>query len=42
VPLPMHLMLSLVGLSVAYVLTVEVCKRGFYRRQDKRRVTAHA
>lgn len=42
VPLPANLMLSLVGLSLTYVLAVEVCKRWFYRRQDKRRVTAHA
>jgi hypothetical protein len=42
VPLPAYLLLALVGLSLAYVLTVEACKRWFYRRQDRRRVTAHA
>jgi Mg2+-importing ATPase len=42
VPLPAYLLLSLVGVSLAYVLTVEACKRWFYRRQDRRRVTAHA
>jgi Mg2+-importing ATPase len=42
VPLPGHLMVSLIGVSLAYVLTVEGCKRWFYRRQDRRRVTAHA
>ena len=30
-------MLVLVGVSLAYGLTVEWAKHGFYRRQDRRR-----
>ena len=42
VPLPAHWLLTLVAVSLAYVLTVEWCKQGFYRRQDHRRRRAHA
>ncbi len=37
VPLPPHLLLTLVGVSLAYGMTVEWAKHGFYRRQDRRR-----
>ncbi len=36
VPLPPHLLLALVGVSLAYGLTVEWGKHGFYQRQDRR------
>jgi Mg2+-importing ATPase len=36
VPLPAHLLLSLVGVSLAYGLTVEWAKHRFYRRHEKR------
>ena len=40
VPLPAHLLLSLLGVSLAYGITVEVAKHSFYRRQEKRHARA--
>jgi len=41
VPLPAHLLLALVGVSLAYALTVEWGKQVFYRHHDRRRARGH-
>ena len=42
VPMPLHLLAALIGLSLMYVVAVEWGKRWFYQRQDRRRASRHA